>query len=112
VYPATPLIPTEEDILNRFGLTRKEAAVTRLLADGKQNDAIAAALFISPHTARRHTESVMRKLGVASRAEIGPLLLRLDCDVPEQRRTAAPTLPRIEERSLSRAVAMRTLTNR
>jgi DNA-binding CsgD family transcriptional regulator len=77
VHRTTPVMPADEDIRTRFGLTRKETAVTRLLAEGNPNDAIAAALYISPHTARRHTESIMRKLGVVSRAEIGPLLLRL-----------------------------------
>jgi DNA-binding CsgD family transcriptional regulator len=81
VERTTPAMPAEADIQARFGLTRKEAAVTRLLAEGKANAAVAAALYISPHTARRHTESVMKKLGVASRAEVGPLLFRV-YDVP------------------------------
>jgi DNA-binding CsgD family transcriptional regulator len=58
----------------RFGLTPRELHVARLLAAGARNEAIAAALGISPHTARRHTEKVFAKLGVSSRAAVGPVL--------------------------------------
>lgn len=57
-----------------FGLTCREADVARLLARGERNARIAALLDISPHTARRHTEAVMLKLGVHSRAAVGPAL--------------------------------------
>jgi DNA-binding CsgD family transcriptional regulator len=52
------------------GLTRRERAVAVLLADGCSNADIAEALDISSHTARHHTESVMRKLGVRSRSQV------------------------------------------
>ena len=52
-----------------WGLTPRESAVARLLAAGKPSKAIAAALGISTHTARRHTERVFAKLGVRSRTE-------------------------------------------
>lgn len=59
----------------RFGLTRAEAQVARLLADGRTNNEVAAALFISPHTARHHTEKVLAKLGVHSRRAVKQVLL-------------------------------------
>ena len=49
------------------GLTKKEANVARLLARGLTNDEIARELFISPHTARHHTQAVLNKLGIKSR---------------------------------------------
>ncbi len=58
----------------QYGLTEREAEVARLLAEGRRNNAIAAALGISPHTARHHTQRVLAKLGVHSRAEAGARL--------------------------------------
>ncbi|MGI9181454.1 MAG: helix-turn-helix domain-containing protein [Longimicrobiaceae bacterium] len=60
----------------RYGLTRKEARVARLVAEGKSNEEVGKALSISPHTARHHAEQIMRKLGVKWRGEVGPTLLR------------------------------------
>lgn len=58
----------------RFGLTRAEIRVARLFADGVRTSEVAAALGISPHTVKRHGERVFRKLGVQSRAAVGPAL--------------------------------------
>lgn len=55
-------------------LTAREREVAQLLACGESNARIAELLRISPHTARRHTESVMLKLGAKSRAQVGALL--------------------------------------
>lgn len=52
-----------------YGLTERESDVARLLAEGRRNWAIATELGISPHTARHHTQRVLAKLGVHSRAE-------------------------------------------
>ena len=56
-------------------LTRQEAHVARLLAERRSNREIAAALGISPHTARHHTERVLVKLGLHSRADVRALLV-------------------------------------
>ena len=58
----------------RFGLTGRELDVAMLLAEGRSNAAIAMALDISPHTARHHTQRVLGKVGVHSRAEAGARL--------------------------------------
>ncbi|MFN2566319.1 MAG: response regulator transcription factor [Gemmatimonadaceae bacterium] len=58
----------------RYQLTKRETDVARLLAVGKTNAEIAEALSISEHTARRHTEQVLLKLGVRSRAAVAPIL--------------------------------------
>ncbi len=55
----------------RYGLTAREMEVATLLGQGRSNTAIAAALHISNHTARHHTQRVLSKLGVHSRAEAG-----------------------------------------
>jgi predicted ATPase/DNA-binding CsgD family transcriptional regulator/DNA-binding XRE family transcriptional regulator len=52
--PVTQLSPRELDVL-------------KLLVDGRTNQQIAEALFISHHTVARHIASIMRKLGVESR---------------------------------------------
>ena len=48
-------------------LSRRELDVLRLIADGKSNQEIAEALFISPHTVATHTQNILNKLGVDSR---------------------------------------------
>lgn len=65
-----------EELRARYGLTRAEAAVARLVADGRRNAEIAAALGISVHTARRHTEQVLAKTGARGRAEVAAQLDR------------------------------------
>jgi DNA-binding CsgD family transcriptional regulator len=61
--------PPDVDDLRRLGVTRREAEVLRLLCCGKRTDQIAAELFISPATARKHLEHIFARLGVSSRAE-------------------------------------------
>jgi len=61
---------TDEELRRRYGLTAREVEVARLLAQGKRNADVAAALEISPYTARRHTERVLLKLGARTRAEV------------------------------------------
>lgn len=57
-----------------FGLTRTEALVATLLAERKSNREIADGLRITQYTARRHTEHVLKKIGVHRRTEIGRAL--------------------------------------
>ncbi len=54
-----------------YGLTAREMQVAMLLAEGRSNEDVAAALRVSPHTARHHTQHVLAKLGVHSRAQAG-----------------------------------------
>jgi DNA-binding CsgD family transcriptional regulator/PAS domain-containing protein len=67
--------PDMELLQARFGLTRKQLAVAELLAHGHSNEHIARTLCISPHTARHHTEHVLLKLGVDSRAQVAARLM-------------------------------------
>jgi DNA-binding CsgD family transcriptional regulator len=50
------------------GLSRRELEVLRLVAAGKSNRDIAAALVISEHTVARHVQNIFAKVGVSSRA--------------------------------------------
>ena len=55
---------------NLDGLTEREHEVLTYLADGANNERIAAALVISPKTVERHRENIMRKLNMHSRSEL------------------------------------------
>jgi DNA-binding NarL/FixJ family response regulator len=66
--------PETADGFERYGLTRREQEVAELLAEGKSNATIARHLGISAHTARHHTQRVLSKLAVHSRAEAGAKL--------------------------------------
>ncbi|WFE40476.1 LuxR family transcriptional regulator [Micromonospora sp. WMMD998] len=57
-------------------LTATEERVARLAARGQTNRAIADALYISPKTVEANLARVYRKLGIASRAELGAAMGR------------------------------------
>lgn len=50
-------------------LTEREVEILLLLADGKDNQAIADGLFISPNTVRTHLQNIFSKMGVHSKLE-------------------------------------------
>jgi DNA-binding CsgD family transcriptional regulator len=58
------------------GLTSREREVLRLLAAGRSNREIAAALFIAPKTASVHVSNIMAKLGAGSRTEAAAIALQ------------------------------------
>ena len=64
-------VPTAEDPnpFARLGLTHREAEVLTLLADGRTNREIAAALYISPKTASVHVSNILGKLDVRTRTQ-------------------------------------------
>jgi DNA-binding CsgD family transcriptional regulator len=64
--------PLEDRAATRYGLTRRERDVLRLMADGQADKAIADALFISRATASKHVASVIAKLAVESRTAAVP----------------------------------------
>ncbi len=51
------------------GLTTREAEVLALIATGRTNAQIAAALVISPSTVKTHINNIFAKTGVSSRAQ-------------------------------------------
>jgi DNA-binding CsgD family transcriptional regulator len=75
-----------EGLRVRFGLSKQESRIAHLLARGKSNESIAKVLFISPHTARTHTQRILDKLGVHARAEVATkILTRNDHTHPDRR---------------------------
>jgi DNA-binding CsgD family transcriptional regulator len=56
------------------GLTAAERRVAALVAEGKTNREVAAALFLSEHTIERHLSHVYAKLGIRSRTELARVL--------------------------------------
>ena len=51
-------------------LTMREREVLKLLAEGKSTKEIAADLYISPHTVRRHRSNIMEKLDIKNLADL------------------------------------------
>ena len=50
------------------GLSEREVEVLRLVATGRSNAQVAAALYLSPKTVSRHLANIFTKIGVTSRA--------------------------------------------
>jgi DNA-binding CsgD family transcriptional regulator len=55
-------------------LTGAEERVARLVAEGKTNREVAAALFVSERTVETHLSSIYRKLDLRSRTELAARL--------------------------------------
>ena len=64
------------------GLTAREREVLSLLAEGLEQDEIAARLFIASKTVAKHIERVLSKLGVRSRTQAVALVLRNEASSP------------------------------
>jgi DNA-binding NarL/FixJ family response regulator len=63
-------------VADQVELSERELEVLRLVVDGHDNAAIAARLFISPNTVKRHVASIFAKLGVESRLQASVQALR------------------------------------
>ena len=61
---------SDEALRQHFRLTKREVEVLRLLLRGESNSGVARALRVSEHTAHHHTERILRKLHVHSRARL------------------------------------------
>jgi DNA-binding NarL/FixJ family response regulator len=69
-------VPWTADDSGAGELSERELEVLRLVVDGRDNAAIAAELFISPNTVKRHVASICAKLGVESRLQAAVQALR------------------------------------
>lgn len=63
-------LPSSHQLRRRFDLTPREAEVALALAVRRTNEEIAAELDVSEHTARHHTQHVLRKLRITSRRDV------------------------------------------
>ena len=76
--------------LAALGLSKREAEVLRLVARGKTDAEIAAALVVSPRTVQKHLEHVYEKLGVRTRtAAVSRAFGQVGVPLGEIRRPAA-----------------------
>jgi len=55
--------------MSRESLTRREREILSLMAKGKINKEIAALLYISPETVKKHVQNIYLKLGVHNKIE-------------------------------------------
>lgn len=74
--PAAARVPPE--VIDRFGLTAREAEVAELLLDRRTDREIAEALYLSRRTVTTHVASILRKLGVPSRRHVSSVLVAVD----------------------------------
>lgn len=71
-----------DSTFEKYGITRREREVVRLLCAGKSNREVAAALFISAQTVKDHNKNIFRKTGVRNRVQLVNLLRKRD-DPPD-----------------------------
>lgn len=62
-----------EQLIRKYGISRREQDIVRLVCQGKTNKEIAAVLFITPNTVRDHTSNIFRKTGVKNRTQMARL---------------------------------------
>lgn len=68
-------MPSPLELCVRYRLSPCECRVALELAKGHSNAEVAAALGVSPHTARHHTSSVIAKLQLSTRRQVRQVLL-------------------------------------
>jgi len=76
----TAVAPKERSPAASLGLTRREAEVLTLVAEGRSNRQIGQELFITEKTASLHVSHILAKLGVAGRGEAAAIAHRLGLD--------------------------------
>nr|BFE63483.1 AAA family ATPase [Dactylosporangium thailandense] len=72
-----PRGPRPATAANAGGLTGRQAEVLRLLADGRSNAEIAAALTLSEKTVQHHVSAILAKLSASSRTQAAAAARRL-----------------------------------
>ena len=74
------IVPIDDDsAYDAKGFTSRQRQIAGLLANRATNAEVAATLGISIHTARHHSQRVLERLGVTSRAAVRAQLVRMVC---------------------------------
>ncbi len=68
----TPALP--QQMIDAFGITRREGEIIEKLLEGKTDRQIAEELYISPRTVDTHMRTIFRKCGVNSRLRLTRLV--------------------------------------
>lgn len=75
-------VPVPGSSADIASLTDRERAVLVLLADGLDNNEIAARLYVSPSTVKNHVSHVLEKLGVDNRVQAAAFAIHHGLDRP------------------------------
>ncbi|MCD4768919.1 MAG: helix-turn-helix transcriptional regulator [Bacteroidales bacterium] len=65
-----------QSIYNKHNISKREQEIIQLILNGKGNNEIKEALFISYHTVKNHISNIYRKLNVSSRHELVHFFLK------------------------------------
>ena len=76
-FDAAQKVIIDEAARDELGLSRRQAEVAELMAEGLTYRDIAQQLEIEPNTARRHCEHVLQRLGIHTRGEVRGALVRV-----------------------------------
>ena len=60
--------------VEKFGLTRREHTILRMLMEGKDNYEISTELTITENTLNKHILNIYRKLGIKNRVQMFKLI--------------------------------------
>jgi DNA-binding CsgD family transcriptional regulator len=93
LYVTDPRKPveTQDEILQRlFGLSAREAAVLRLLAEGADLQSVATRLRIGIETVRSHVKHIMETTGASRQAELVRMVLSSPAWIAGREKSAPP----------------------
>ncbi|HEV2255999.1 MAG TPA: LuxR C-terminal-related transcriptional regulator [Streptosporangiaceae bacterium] len=74
--------PADRPVTGWDSLTDTEQAVAGLVAEGLNNNQVAARMYISTHTVAHHLRQAFRKLSIASRVELARIVIEQATDDP------------------------------
>ena len=76
--PPVVATPPDASALRVGALSPREREVLALVAEGRTNKAIAAALYLSPNTVKTHVASLLTKLQADTRTQLAAMAARLE----------------------------------
>jgi DNA-binding CsgD family transcriptional regulator/tetratricopeptide (TPR) repeat protein len=72
--------PGERTVAGWHSLTATERAIACLVAEGLNNNQVAARMYISTHTVASHLRQAFRRLGISSRVELARIVIEQAAD--------------------------------